>query len=62
MREHWDLQRYIDELMEMARMEFEDVIDPHILNMKLRILKREMMERFTPEQMFMHGIVFENID
>ena len=60
MREDWNLQRYVDELMTMARQEFEETIDPVILDMNLRILRREMQERFTPEDMAIHGIYFEN--
>jgi hypothetical protein len=59
MREHWTLQQYVDELMEMARQEFDESVEPYILDMKLKVLRREMQERFSEEQMAIHGIVFE---
>ena len=60
MREGWTLQQYVDELMELARMEFDQVIDPDLIEMKFKMLRREMLERFTPEEMMNHGIFFEN--
>lgn len=62
MREHWTLQQYIDELQSVAHLEFEDVVHPDIIHRKVRVLKREMMERFSQQEMFMHGIIFEKID
>ena len=61
MREHWTLDQYVDELLEVARMEFDQSVDSYILNLKYQMLKREMGERFTPEEMLNHGIVFENM-
>lgn len=60
MREGWTLQQYVEELMELARMEFNEAIDPNIIEMKFKMLRREMLERFTPEEMMNHGIFFEN--
>ena len=59
MREHWTLQEYVDALMEIARQEFDQSIEPYILDMKFKMLRREMLERFTPEEMSIHGIYFE---
>lgn len=59
MREHWTLQQYVNELMEMANQEFDQSVEPYIIDMKLKVLRREMQERFTEEQMAIHGIVFE---
>ncbi len=59
MREGWTLQQYVEELMELARMEFNEAIDPNIIEMKFKMLRREMLERFTPEEMMNHGIFFE---
>lgn len=59
MRETWTLQRYVDELMELARLEFDQIIDPGLIEMKFKMLRREMLERFTPEEMAIHGIYFE---
>ena len=60
MREGWTLQQYVEELMELARMEFNEAVDPNIIEMKFKMLRREMLERFTPEEMMNHGIFFEN--
>ena len=60
MREDWTLQRYVEELMELARMEFDRSVEPYILDVKFKVLRREMQERFTPEEMAIHGIYFEN--
>ena len=60
MREGWTLQQYVEELMELARMEFNEAIDPNIIEMKFKMRRREMLERFTPEEMMNHGIFFEN--
>lgn len=59
MREHWTLQQYVDELMLIARQEFDKSVEPYILDMKFKVLRREMQERFTPEEMSIHGIYFE---
>jgi len=59
MREHWTLQQYVDALMEIARQEFDQSVEPYILDMKFKTFRREMQERFTPEEMAIHGIYFE---
>lgn len=58
MRTKWTLQRYVDELMEMAQQEFDEAVDTAILQYKFKILRHEMQQRFTPEEMSIHGIYF----
>jgi hypothetical protein len=60
MRESWTLDQYVDELMNLARIEFDQVVSPDIIDMKHKMLRREMLERFSPEEMMIHGIYFEN--
>lgn len=59
MREHWTLDQYVEELMALARMEFEGAVHPDLIIRKSRVLQSEMQERFTPEQLMVHGIFFE---
>jgi UDP-N-acetyl-D-mannosaminuronate dehydrogenase len=59
MREHWTLQQYVDELMKMARQEFDQSVPSWIIDMKLKVLRREMQQRFSQEEIAIHGIVFE---
>ena len=60
MRKDWTLDRYVDELMALARLEFTEAVHPDVILLKSKVLKEEMMTRFTPEQLLIHGIVFEN--
>jgi len=58
MREDWTLQRYVTELQNLAHLEFDDVVHPDLIHLKYKFLKREMVERFSAEELFMHGIIF----
>jgi hypothetical protein len=58
MREDWTLQRYVTELQNLADLEFDDVVHPDLIQQKYKFLKREMVERFSPEELFLYGIIF----
>lgn len=58
MREDWNLQRYVTELQNLADLEFDDVVHPDLIDQKYKFLRREMIERFSPEELFLHGIIF----
>lgn len=58
MREDWTLQRYVTELRNLADLEFDDVVHPDLIQQKYKFLKREMIERFSPEELFLFGIIF----
>jgi hypothetical protein len=58
MREDWTLQRYVTELQNLADLEFDDVVHPDLIQQKYKFLRREMVERFSPEELFLYGIIF----
>jgi hypothetical protein len=58
MREGWSLQQYVTELQNLADLEFDDVVHPDLIDRKYKVLKREMTERFSAEELFLFGIIF----
>lgn len=58
MREDWNLPRYVTELQNLADLEFDDVVHPDLIDQKYKFLRREMIERFSPEELFLYGIIF----
>lgn len=57
MREHWTVQDYVNSLTNLA--DIEDSIHPDIVNLKLNVLRRELRERFSREELIFYNIFFD---
>ena len=57
MRETWTIQDYVNSLTNLA--DVEDIIHPDIVKIKSSVLRRELKERFSQEELRIHNIFFD---
>ena len=57
MRETWTIQDYVNSLTNLA--DVEDIIHPDIVKIKSSVLRRELTERFSQEELRIHNIFFD---